>query len=373
MIIAPGALHRGATTTQKQYSARRVDSVLSRHSRAPHLVDLRAVYMARHANVPQLYRGGACARNFLSPGAQQGQATLDGIRIVAQPVGVRSVESAQSLTERIVGLLATYRAALRISLSAQRMYQMSMAGAMIVGVVSMSMIYRNLGTSAFADTIETEKAVVPEASTAGFGDASPTEHFVETQKPTNTPVKVVHNRAVDSLTVPQASATEDSAVVDDQKKAKSVDSAKHMDALPHTPLTQEAKKMVKGYPIEKMLPYILKQDPEVAKYLIAIAKQESQWGKRVPKLNGEDCYNYWGYRGQRARMGTGGHTCFDSPQDAVATVGKRLHTLIYDNHRTTAKKLVIWKCGTTCAGHDSAGVQRWIDVVAAYHAQLSKR
>jgi hypothetical protein len=130
--------------------------------------------------------------------------------------------------------------------------------------------------------------------------------------------------------------------------------------------------MVEGYPIEKMLPYILKQDPEVAKYLIAMAKQESQWGKRVPVLNGQDCYNYWGFRSKRKLMGSGGHTCFNSRKDAVETVGRRIHELIYEYDRKTAERLIVWKCGNSCAGHSPEGVSRWIGTVDTYYQRLSE-
>ncbi len=133
---------------------------------------------------------------------------------------------------------------------------------------------------------------------------------------------------------------------------------------------KKAKEMVKGYPIEKMLPYIFNQDIEVASYLIAIAKQESNWGKRKPVLNGKDCYNYWGYRAKREKMGSGGHTCFSSREDAVNTVGKRIHKLVYDYNKKTAKDMIIWKCGKSCSGHSSEGVNRWINTVSTYKKSL---
>ncbi len=131
------------------------------------------------------------------------------------------------------------------------------------------------------------------------------------------------------------------------------------------------RKMVKGYPIEDMVPYIVEQDRTVAIYLIAIAKKESGWGAHVPVLDGQDCFNYWGSRGIRLLMGTGGHTCFNSRKDAVETVGKRLHTLIYDNNLSTPEELIVWKCGSTCAGHDPYGVQKWISDVDLYYEKLN--
>ncbi|MEI7750308.1 MAG: hypothetical protein WCJ25_04900 [Candidatus Moraniibacteriota bacterium] len=131
------------------------------------------------------------------------------------------------------------------------------------------------------------------------------------------------------------------------------------------------REMVKGYPIEDMVPYIVEQDRTVATYLIAIAKKESGWGVHVPVLDGQDCFNYWGYRGIRLMMGTGGHTCFNSRKDAVETVGKRLHTLIYDNNLSTPEELIVWKCGSTCAGHDPYSVQKWISDVDMYYEKLN--
>ena len=60
-------------------------------------------------------------------------------------------------------------------------------------------------------------------------------------------------------------------------------------------LERDVEKMVEGYPIEKMIPYMGTRDRETVAYLVGIAKKESNWGKRVPVTeNGEDCYNYWG-------------------------------------------------------------------------------
>jgi hypothetical protein len=129
-------------------------------------------------------------------------------------------------------------------------------------------------------------------------------------------------------------------------------------------LEREIYGMVKGYPIEKMVPYIAKQDRTVAAFMIAIAKKESNWGRRVPLLDGQDCYNYVGYRGQREKMGTGGHTCFDSPEDAVNTVAKRIATLVEENDRNTPEKMVIWKCGQSCAATGGqAAANKWIQDV----------
>jgi len=136
-------------------------------------------------------------------------------------------------------------------------------------------------------------------------------------------------------------------------------------------LEKRIRDLVKGYPIEDMVPYIVEQDPSIAIYLVAIAKKESNWGKRVPVLNSQDCYNYWGYRGIRKLMGTGGHTCFNSRKDAVETVGKRLDTLINKNDLDTPQELVVWKCGYSCAGHDPYSVKKWISDVDLYYHKLT--
>ncbi len=133
---------------------------------------------------------------------------------------------------------------------------------------------------------------------------------------------------------------------------------------------ENIRKMVAGYPIEEMLPYILEKDKITAAFLIGIAKKESNWGKRVPVLDGQDCYNYWGYRGVRRMMGTGGHTCFNSRQDAVDTVAKRLDKLIKSEQLNTPEKLVVWKCGFSCEGHSRESVKKWISDVDMYYKQF---
>ncbi len=137
-------------------------------------------------------------------------------------------------------------------------------------------------------------------------------------------------------------------------------------------LQRELNEMVEGYPIEQMVPYIAEQDEKVAAFLVAIAKKESAWGKRVPVLGGKDCFNYWGYRGGGNRVTRGGYTCFDSPQQAVETVGKRIAYLVQDQGLDTPNKMIVWKCGSTCAGHSSYGVQKWISDVSLYFKKIIK-
>lgn len=133
---------------------------------------------------------------------------------------------------------------------------------------------------------------------------------------------------------------------------------------------RQIRRFVAGYPIEDMVPYIAKQDRRVAAYLVAIAKKESNWGRRIPVYYGENCFNYWGYRGQDEIMGSAGHTCFDTPKEAVATVAKRLNTLVLEQGLVTASDLIVWKCGSSCAGHDAYGVSKWISDVDGYYQKV---
>ena len=297
-------------------------------------------------------------------------------------------------------VISDYRAALRITMTPMRMYQVSLTGAMVVGMVSMNFIYRNLGQSAFAQEVDgrmidagSEKEIVrviendSNKNTSAIKDVAKEDDNKKNKEEDISKERVValedkstqvtEKLDIDPVIVTDIVKKDDVAKSNEKSESekRSVDSVIKKDEKSKDDakaLEDAARETVEGYPIEKMLPYILEQDPEVAKYLIAIAKQESQWGKRVPVLNGQDCYNYWGYRGQRKLMGTGGHTCFNSREDAVKTVGKRLHTLIYENDRKTANKLVVWKCGSSCSGHSQDGVDRWINVVKTYYDKLSQ-
>ena len=130
-------------------------------------------------------------------------------------------------------------------------------------------------------------------------------------------------------------------------------------------LERDIKKMVAKHPMEKMAPYIAKQDREVAAYLVAIAKKESNWGKYSPQKNGKSCYNYWGYRGSYNQTRSG-YSCFASPKQAVDEVGGRMAELI-DQDLNTPQKMVVWKCGRICSAHDPNSVNKWIQDVDLYY------
>lgn len=128
--------------------------------------------------------------------------------------------------------------------------------------------------------------------------------------------------------------------------------------------------MLDGFPMEKMIPALNKRDKEVASYLIAIAKKESDWGKHSPKKSGKECFNYWGYKGSYNQT-VSGYSCFDSPEDAVSAVGDRIEKLLGKNI-DTPEKLVVWKCGSSCSGHAPDDVRKWIQDVAKYYNKINK-
>lgn len=136
-------------------------------------------------------------------------------------------------------------------------------------------------------------------------------------------------------------------------------------------LEKNISKMVAGYPIEKMVPYIVEKDNTVAAFLVSIAKKESAWGKRAPKYQGKDCYNYWGYRGQN-RVGSGGHSCFNNPKEAVDTVATRIEYLVQKGGLDTPEEMIVWKCGSSCQGHSALAVSKWISDVDIYFDKLTK-
>ncbi len=138
-----------------------------------------------------------------------------------------------------------------------------------------------------------------------------------------------------------------------------------------TALERDLERMVEGHPIADMLPYISRENPETAKYLVSIAKKESNWGKYSPKNDsGETCYNYWGFRRQTGEVTESGYSCFKSPQEAVAVVGSRLNYLIWDLRLDTPEELAVWKCGSTCTGHSEYGVEKWIRDVGYYARKI---
>lgn len=132
------------------------------------------------------------------------------------------------------------------------------------------------------------------------------------------------------------------------------------------PWEKDVRSMVQGSPMEKMIPYIANQDKKTAAFLVSIAKKESGWGKHSPKLNGKDCYNYWGYRDQSRETTWDGYTCFLNPRQAVNVVSRRIKELVYESELDTPQKMAVWKCGHDCSWDNPVAVKKWISDVNYY-------
>ncbi len=232
--------------------------------------------------------------------------------------------------------------------SLAKMWNLSIVGAVIFGMLTMTMVYRYLGQNVSAaikeTTMENQRIITPSAYPVDNGS-----NVVDYGNSKNKGAEEIDASFVTKL-------------LQDSVEKKS------------TEFETELREMVKGYPIEVMVPEIAKQDRIVATFIVAIAKKESNWGKRVPVLNGQDCYNYWGYRGVRDKMGTGGHTCFNSPEDAVATVAKRIDFLVSNKKLDTPDKMVIWKTGgNSAATGGQAAANKWIKDISLYFDKLNKK
>jgi len=133
-------------------------------------------------------------------------------------------------------------------------------------------------------------------------------------------------------------------------------------------LEKKIQKTVKGYPIEKMSPYISQKNKRVAGFLVAIAKKESNWGRHAPRKGEKECFNYWGYRGPENTTDSG-YSCFDSPEHAVAVVGGRINEFV-SQKIDTPKEMVIWKCGATSCARRDRGAAKWIWDVNSYYKKI---
>jgi hypothetical protein len=132
---------------------------------------------------------------------------------------------------------------------------------------------------------------------------------------------------------------------------------------------EELKEMVGNSPIKKMVPFIAQRNKKVAALLIGIAKKESSFGSASPSKDGQTCFNYWGYKGAGSRGVGMGYACFGSDEEAVRVVGDRIETLVQKELNTPAK-MIVWKCGSSCAGHDPASVKKWISDVESYFYRI---
>jgi hypothetical protein len=137
-------------------------------------------------------------------------------------------------------------------------------------------------------------------------------------------------------------------------------------------LEGELYAMVGDYPVKEMVPYIAEYEREIAALIVGIAKKESNWGKRSPlKPNGDTCYNYWGYKGAGSEGIAMGHGCFGDPEEAVDAIGERIEELVAQGLNTPSKMLV-WKCGRSCAGHAPGSPEKWVSDVSIYYNQIVK-
>lgn len=134
------------------------------------------------------------------------------------------------------------------------------------------------------------------------------------------------------------------------------------------------EEVTEGYPIYEMAGSIASFDKSVAGLLVGIAKKESSWGEHSPSKGGQDCYNYWGYKGAGGRGASMGYACFESREEAVETVGNRLERLVEKRASSSPSQLVTsWKCGNSCAGHSKESVSKWISDVEQYYRKIALR
>ncbi|NTW13519.1 MAG: hypothetical protein HGA31_00620 [Candidatus Moranbacteria bacterium] len=137
-------------------------------------------------------------------------------------------------------------------------------------------------------------------------------------------------------------------------------------------LEDEVRAVVFGYPIEEMAPVIAEYDREIAALIVGIAKKESDWGKHAPTLAGRDCRNYWGLKGSGSLGMAMGYACFGSADEAAHAVGDRIAELVAKRQASSPEKLIVWKCGNTCAGHSPESVQSWISGVRMYYDKIAR-
>ncbi len=230
-----------------------------------------------------------------------------------------------------------------IRLSPGASLRFSLMGAILLGAVSTTMVFRYFGERVLA---RENIATVSSVSLPPSPEAIP-----------RVPEVLGDRDEIDERFVNE--------VVQDLESLQKIEEKRELET--------KIRDMVSGYPIEDMVPFILEKDKVVAAFLVGIAKKESAWGKRVPLLNEHDCFNYWGYRGKRRLMGTGGHTCFNSPKDAIDTVSRRLEKLIFtEKVDTPAEMMVVWKCGYDCSAHNQADTRKWIQDVNLYFHELDE-
>jgi len=145
-----------------------------------------------------------------------------------------------------------------------------------------------------------------------------------------------------------------------------IDDAKHED------FTKEILTYIKGRPMESMAPFIAKQPRIVAAFIVGIAMKESKFGVYAPhNANGQDCHNYWGYRGLENTTASG-YSCFSTPEQAIQVIGKKISKLVAQGISNPAE-MISWKCGSTCSWDDPANVRSWIADVGINFYKLNDK
>ncbi len=231
-----------------------------------------------------------------------------------------------------------------------RMWNVSIVSSVIFGMFLMTMIYRYLGQGVYAGTSKTDLAAKGQTQSELSLDSDQ---------------DVIGDKKAD-----------DNDDEYDEYTAKLIEeyNSKIKEGRENYNIEEDIRKMVKGYPIEKMVPYIAKKDRLVAMFLIAIAKKESDWGKHVPICDGKDSLNYWGFRAKSEKVGTGGHTCFDTREEAVDRVAKRLEFLVSNEKVNTPDKMVVvWKCGYDCGWDEPGAVRKWVSDVNMYFKKFDEK
>jgi hypothetical protein len=141
-----------------------------------------------------------------------------------------------------------------------------------------------------------------------------------------------------------------------------------------TELELTVKEVVKDHPMEVMAPSIARYDRNIVALIVGIGKKESNLGKHSPSKGGEDCYNYWGFKGAGERGTAMGYACFATPEEAVQAIGNRLDSLVEKRATSEPRSLVTtWKCGASCEGHSKESVQSWISSVNQYYSKIAIR
>ena len=148
-------------------------------------------------------------------------------------------------------------------------------------------------------------------------------------------------------------------------------SPEELAVIPKTREQESLQQILEGSPMESFGGLLMRYAPNTRALAVGIAKQESNWGQYAPHKAGRDCYNYWGYKGMGKNGSVaGGYACFETPGESVATVVGRIDSLVARG-LNTPRKMLVWKCGASCATHSSESVERWVGVVDGYYRQLN--